>query len=31
VLGGVLVIALTVLVVALVPRFLGYDSRHPVA
>jgi MFS family permease len=31
VLGGVLVIALTLLVVALVPRFLGYDSRHPVA
>jgi MFS family permease len=31
VLGGVLVIALTLLVVALVPRFLGYDSRDPVA
>ena len=31
VLGGVLVIALTLLVVALVPRFLAYDSRHPLA
>ena len=31
VIGGVLVIALTLLVVALVPRFLAYDSRHPVA
>ena len=31
VLGGVLVIALTLLVVLAVPRFLTYDSRHPVA
>ena len=29
VVGGVLVIALTVLVAVLVPRFVAYDSRHP--
>jgi hypothetical protein len=29
VIGGVLVIVLTLLVVAVVPRFLAYDSRHP--
>ena len=28
-LGGALVIVLTVLVAAVVPRFLAYDSRHP--
>lgn len=31
VLGGVLVVVLTLLVVLAVPRFLAYDSRHPVA
>ena len=29
VIGGILVIGLTLLVAALVPRFLAYDSRHP--
>ncbi len=29
VLGGLLVIGLTVLVAVLVPRFVAYDSRHP--
>jgi MFS family permease len=29
VIGGVLVIGLTVLVALMVPRFLAYDSRHP--
>jgi len=29
VVGGVLVIALTLLVAVLVPRFVAYDSRHP--
>ncbi len=29
VIGGVLVIGLTALVAALVPRFVAYDSRHP--
>ncbi|MCU1594114.1 MAG: transporter [Frankiales bacterium] len=29
VIGGILVIALTLLVVAIVPKFLAYDSRHP--
>lgn len=31
VIGGILVIALTVLVMAVVPKFLAYDSRHPEA
>jgi hypothetical protein len=29
VIGGLLVIALTLLVAVVVPRFLAYDSRHP--
>lgn len=31
VIGGVLVIALTLVVVAVVPRFVAYDSRHPLS